>query len=80
MTSAALIRAAAVCPGLSRISRGGGGGDDRRNLLFTNRNLYFRHQTADAHAIEPKIDLDTGLRLSLEYFSRAISEQNLKIA
>jgi dTDP-glucose 4,6-dehydratase len=29
---------------------------------------------------EPKIDLDTGLRLSLEYFRRAISEQNLTIA
>ena len=29
---------------------------------------------------EPKIDLDTGLRLSLEYFRRAISEQDLTIA
>jgi dTDP-glucose 4,6-dehydratase len=29
---------------------------------------------------EPKIDLDTGLRLSLEYFRRAISEQNLAVA
>jgi dTDP-glucose 4,6-dehydratase len=29
---------------------------------------------------EPKVDLDTGLRLSLEYFRRAISQQNLAIA
>ena len=29
---------------------------------------------------EPKIDVDTGLRLSLEYFRRAISEQDLTIA
>lgn len=40
-------------PGLESHFTGGRRGDDRRDLLFANRDFYFRHQPADAHTVDP---------------------------
>jgi len=57
MPSVALIRAAAVCPGLSRISRAEVAVMIDVICCSTSRNLYFGHQSAAAHTIDPPHEL-----------------------